>query len=407
MRQIAAALPPDLPEHIGVAVSGGSDSLALLTLLHRFTQQRDIALSAVTVDHGLRPESAAEAVSVAQYAAQLNIPHDTLNWTGWEGAGNTQNEARKARYALMSDWAQTRHIPAIALGHTLDDQAETVLMRLSRGAGVDGLSAMRGDVDREGVRWLRPLLGVRREALREILRARAIHWQDDPSNDDNRYDRIKARQALALLAPLGVTTEALAQVAENMQAARNALDARTREVANRLVSVEAGALKFQRASFESLEPEIARRLVLAGLKWITGADYAPRARSLAATLEALRRDASATLEGCRLLQKGQNIWIFREFNAVKDLSCGPNALWDGRWALSGPEAGVPLTIAALGQEGLSACPDWRETGLPRDLLLAVPAVWTSKTLHAAPHVGKGAGWVAKLQTDETSLFRHP
>ncbi len=407
LRQIAAALPPDLPTDLGVAVSGGSDSIALLTLLHHVSKDRGISLSAVTVDHGLRTESATEAATVERYAAKLNIPHDTLVWNGWDGAGNTQNEARKARYALMSDWARARQIPAIALGHTLDDQAETVLMRLSRGAGVDGLSAMRGDIERDGVRWLRPLLGLRREALRDFLSAQSVQWHDDPSNDDSRYDRIKTRQALALLTPLGVTAEALGQVAENMQSAREALETQTRLMADRLVSVEAGALKLQRASFDALQPEIARRLVVACLKWITGADYAPRARSLALTLDALRRDGSATLEGCRMLQRGEDFWVFREYNAVKNLRCATNEIWDGRWALSGPAAQAPLSIAALGPEGLAECPTWRETGLPRDLLLASPAVWKSDTLQAAPHAGKASGWAAKLQRADTSNFQSP
>ena len=138
---LAAALDPP-PPALGVAVSGGSESTALLIHLHDWAGPRGVALHAVTIDHGLRPEAAAEAAGVAALCARLAVPHDTLPWR-WDGRGNLPDAARRGRQALISDWAAARGIADVALGHTADDQAETLLMRLGRGSGVDGLAAMR------------------------------------------------------------------------------------------------------------------------------------------------------------------------------------------------------------------------------------------------------------------------
>ena len=132
----AEGLPPG---PVAVAVSGGGDSVALLLLLQE-TGARPLA--AVTVDHGLRPESAAEAAAVAALCSARGIAHTLLRWEEPAGAGNLQARAREARRRLIGDWARGRGIGAVALGHTLDDQAETFLLRLARGSGVDGLSGM-------------------------------------------------------------------------------------------------------------------------------------------------------------------------------------------------------------------------------------------------------------------------
>ncbi len=124
---------------LGIAVSGGSDSLALL---HLMVEWGRAPLRCVTVDHRLRDASAEEAAQVAEICAALGIAHDTLTWDGWDGQGNLAAEARRARYALLADWAVTHGLTGIALGHTQDDIAETLLMRLARRAGVDGLAAM-------------------------------------------------------------------------------------------------------------------------------------------------------------------------------------------------------------------------------------------------------------------------
>jgi tRNA(Ile)-lysidine synthase len=395
-RRIEAGLPPDLPDRIGVAVSGGSDSMALLVLLQRIATRRGFGLAAVTVDHRLRTEAAAEAAYVASFCTRLGVAHDTLAWEGWDGTGNVQNEARVARSRLISEWAAGRGVAAVTLGHTRDDQAETVVMRLARGSGVDGLSAMAPDHRRAGMRWLRPLLETGRKELRSFLRAEGVVWHEDPGNSDPGYDRVRVRQALAELEPLGVGAEALAHVAYNMREARATLDHYALEAARLHARVCAGAIRIDPAGFAAQPPETARRIVLAALRWITGAEYPPRGSALFAAMRALTEEKSATVAGCRLLRTRDAIWIFREFNAVRDLHAPSDALWDGRWRLTGGMAPATSRIAPLGEGGLAECLNWRDTGLPRALLLATPALWSGPRLLAAPLAGLAQGWQARL-----------
>lgn len=391
--QIDAFFAKGVPDRLGVAVSGGSDSVALLRLLLRLPTE----LFCVTVDHGLRPSSAAEAEEVASLCKALRVPHTIVRWTGWDGGGNVQGQARAARYALMSEWAQTRGIHDIALGHTRDDQAETVLMRLARGAGVDGLSAMAPRRRQDGVLWLRPLLGVDRADLQSFLRSEGISWTDDPSNEDVRFARIKARQSWEALAHLGITPAALAQVADNMTVARDALAHSACAAAQDIVKLKAGAVEIVRPGFDALPKEIARRIFLASLAWINGAAYAPRRRTVEAALEALEDSGSATLDGCHALFSDRSIWIFREYNVVRDMTAEVSETFDQRWELSGPNPEPSWHIAALGEGGLAQCPAWRDLGVPRQALLATPALWHGGTLVAAPVADPTSPWRACLK----------
>ena len=183
----------------GVAVSGGGDSVALLLLARDWAARAGRAVEAVTVDHGLRPGSAGEAAEVAALCARIGVPHDVLAWRGWDGNGNLQDNARRARRSLIADWARSRDVGAVALGHTLDDQAETLVMRLARGSGVDGLAAMAAESRAEGIVWLRPMLGLRRADLRAWLMAEGVGWAEDPSNEDEGFARVRVRRALDVL----------------------------------------------------------------------------------------------------------------------------------------------------------------------------------------------------------------
>ncbi|MBM3519829.1 MAG: tRNA lysidine(34) synthetase TilS, partial [Alphaproteobacteria bacterium] len=177
--------------HVALAVSGGSDSMAMLRLATEWRDEfrRDCKLSVLTVDHGLRPGSAAEAEKVAARARGLGLDQATLHWAGSRGGAGLQARARKARYDLMASWCREQGAEALLTAHTLDDQAETVLMRLSRTASIDSLAAIRGDGHWAGTRLVRPLLAVRREALRAYLTAIGQGWIEDPSNGDPRFER--------------------------------------------------------------------------------------------------------------------------------------------------------------------------------------------------------------------------
>ncbi len=384
---------------LGIAVSGGSDSLALLHLLVEWGRA---PLRCVTVDHRLRDMSTREAAEVAAICARLGVAHDTLTWDRWDGQGNLAAEARRARYALMADWAATHGLTGIALGHTKDDVAETLLMRLARRAGVDGLAAMPARRAEDGITLHRPLLAACRADLRAYLKALGAEWIDDPSNSDSRYRRTLARRALAALEPVGVTPDALADVARHLADARATLGHYAAAEARALARIHLGDLLIPAAPFAALCPDIARRILSAGLRWITGAGYGARGPDIDRLMAALATGQGGTLAGCHVTVAAGTIRLAREFAAVRQITAAPGALWDGRWCLTGPDT-PGACIRALGPEGRAACPDWRETGLPRPSIEALPAVWQGADLVAAPLAGYPNGWTARLTRDTTDL----
>ena len=399
--RIAGHFQPDLPKRLGVAVSGGSDSLALLVLLNDWRQSGGPELRAVTVDHGLRPEAADEAQQVARHCAKMGIPHDTLTWTGWDGRGNLPDQARRARYRLIADWARSHGVGHVAVGHTADDQAETVLMRLAREAGVDGLSGIPDRRVLEGIVFCRPALRIRREALRDVLRDRGLDWVEDPTNADMRYERVRARAALQALAPLGISTDSLSVVARQMREASKTLNFYASRAALQHVGFQHGDILIARTALNDLPDETARRILTRSLKWVSGAEYGPRGRALTKLLAATRQGRTMALAGCLVSCGKDTVRIAREYKAIANITAQPGEVWDGRWWLLGPDT-QGLHVAALGEDGLTRCPDWRGLGLPRRSLLASPAVWCGGTLIAAPLAGLENGWRARLARDEAA-----
>lgn len=386
------------PTRLGVAVSGGGDSMALLDLIIAYARDTDLPFEVITVDHGLRTAAFEEAKFVAIYCAKHGVPHETKRWHRATADGNLQAEARNARYALISEWAKSRKIDCVALGHTEDDLAETMLMRLARKSGVDGLSAMERMFMRDGIRWVRPLLSVSRHILRDHLKDRDMAWIEDPSNENRDFERIKARDALSALAPLGIDASTLATVGHQMAMSRNALNYYARQEAERLLDEESGDVILTRHVIPAIPIDIERRLLIASLQWIGGAEYAPRQRALIDLQTALALGQERhTLSGCLLTHSNsettdsQKLRITREFNAVKDLRCSTDELWDGRWRLEGQHS-ADFEIRALG-EAVTDTP-WRETGMPRTSLVASPAVWRDETLISAPVAGLKNGWSA-------------
>ena len=382
---------------LAVAVSGGGDSMALLHLL-----AGRVRLAVVTVDHGLRPEAMAEAAAVAVVCAGLGVAHQVLDWR-WDGSGNLSDQARRGRLALIGGWARARGTRVVALGHTADDQAETVLMRLARGSGVDGLAAMASERQAEGVRWVRPLLGVRRGALRDYLTRRGVAWFDDPTNDDAAYLRVRARAALVALEPLGIDVAGLGDTAARMAMARRALAQVAHDLARQIAVEQAGDVVIDRAALPQAPMETQLRLLAHAIGWVASADYRPRLTALMAVHAALLTGKRRTLGGALLTATSRHIRITREAQAVVGMRCDAMGLWDRRWRLIGPDP-AGLQVAALGAAGLARCPDWRATGMPQASLIASPALWRGDALVAAPLAGLANGWRAELAQGADSLF---
>ena len=227
------------PPKAALAVSGGADSTALMVLFAEWLQRagHDISRHTVlTVDHGLRAEASAEADAVAAQARALGYRHAVLAWREDKPATGIQSAARRARYRLMGAYMAAHAIPVLLTAHTRDDQAETVIMRLARGSGLDGLGAIVPCVDiadlgadavREAgaITVVRPLLDVPKSRLVASLRARNRTWIEDPSNQSPAYERARLRAARASFAALGLSDQMLALSARRLQRARRALDA--------------------------------------------------------------------------------------------------------------------------------------------------------------------------------------
>ncbi len=378
--------------------------MALMYLLHDWACDGGPRLHAVTVDHGLRPEAAEEARVVASHAEALGISHACLKWEDWDGHGNLQDHARRARYRLMAEWAEANGITHVVLGHTADDQAETFLMRLAREAGVDGLSAMSPSRRHGRTIFSRPALRTTREELRDVLRDRDVTWIDDPTNSDTAYERVRARNLLAAMVPMGITASSLTAVAHHMEEVRKTLYWYVFLAARETVSFEAGDFLIARKEFRTLQNEVKRRLLQSILMWVGSAEYAPRGRAIDLLMESIRGGTGMTLHGCRVIVEPTRLRVVREYKAVADLTVPIGEIWDSRWQLTGLVQGDALEIRALGPEGLRRCPDWRTGGLPEASQHSGPAVWQGDELIAAPLAGFGEGWQIDLVRDEEDFF---
>lgn len=380
---------------LGIAVSGGGDSTALMHFTAEWADQRRIMVA--TVDHDLRPDSADEAQKVARAANLLGFQHDTLLWNHIHAKGNLQANARQARLKLLSAWARQHDLHAVLLGHTCDDQAETVAMRLARGAGVDGLAGMAECRESDGVHWIRPMLKIRRAELREWLKGRSIAWIDDPSNQNEDFDRIRIRNAISAF---GVEPESLSQSADHIREARDVLAHYSAEVATG-AAARNGSLFLPAEPFHKAPAEIRRRLLIAGCRWVTGAGYPPRRDATLYAVNAVTDGSRVTLDGTLIEQRNGHICFYREpvaaFRAPHS-----DGKWDDRWQITGLCAGQH--IAALGYAPLPNL-DWRGAGFSYDEAAAAPAVWAGEILAASPLIDPRATYVVAPLRNVSDLRR--
>ena len=384
-------------DRVALAVSGGPDSLALMHLATRWRAERNEGpeLSVLTVDHGLRPGSRDEALMVGRAAAALSLPHAILLW---EGRGDVttglQAKARTARYDLMTAHAVAHDIGALVTAHHLDDQAETFLMRLKRGSGLDGLAAIAETGAWGPLTLLRPLLDIPKARLVASVEEAGLAFAIDPSNADTRFERVRLRGARDAFAKLGLTPEAVALSARRLRRARAALEGAAQEFLSRHVeSSDAGYAIIDQAALIACPEEIALRALSRLLASVGGGEDPVRLAKLEALLAALREHLGKahTLGRCRIAphagrHQGQ-LGIFRELRRgglpELELHPGEGALWDNRFRVAlGAAAPRALTVRALGESG------WRQLreteslpqSLPRLAARALPACWRGDRL---------------------------
>lgn len=295
---LARLTNPD--DRIGLAVSGGPDSLALLLLAQKVAPDR---IEVATVDHGLRPEATDEAAFVASLCAARGIVHHTLaaRWQDGKPQSNVQAQAREKRYELLARWAADEGLMTIATAHHRDDVIETFLMRALRGAGAPGLAAMpRKRVLRDGIMLIRPLLDWSRAELESLVADAGIQPVEDPSNRDSSYDRARLREALSR-ADLGNLAQ-IAASASHLREAEDALDWTTAHLAqDRLTETENGWA----VDHATVPRDLLRRLLLVGFERL--GDRPPRGPDLARAMETLENGGKCVL-GATLLEAEGDLW---------------------------------------------------------------------------------------------------
>ena len=253
-----------------LAVSGGPDSVALMWLAARWQRSlpRAPLLTVVTVDHGLRQEAGREAREVKRLAAEFGLPHRTLRWRGAKPKTGLPAAAREARYRLLAEAARAVGASHVLTAHTRDDQAETLLMRLLRGSGLAGLSAMAPLSERDGIVLARPLLDVPKSQLVATLKRAKIGFADDPTNRDSAFTRPRLRALLPLLAAEGGDSRNLARLAARLARANAAVEVladgaeRFLRLRDRGEAPQSGARSFEAAAFAALPDEVRLRLLL-------------------------------------------------------------------------------------------------------------------------------------------------
>lgn len=367
MSVIDKALDSYLKKHsvgavVGVAVSGGADSLCLAIHLAEISQKYRFVVKAVTVDHQLRPESADEAKFVHEVLEKVGISHDILVWRGKKPTTRLEEKAREKRYELLEEWCREKGISHLFLGHHAGDQAETFWARLTRGSGLDGLAGM-GECVRRNDLWLcRPLLALDKKVFEADLRARHVQWAEDSMNTDDSYERVRWRNRQKQFDDYGLTTAVVGRSMKRLQRVREAVDFYVCRFFDTLVDImPEGYALIQMQAFLQVPAEIRLRVLEKTIKVINPSVAVISLDGLEKWLEQMPK--KATLGGCVLtIQKGV-LFVSREASRMeKSIAVPENKIthWDRFMVLS--SCPFQLTVGN------------KDKTLPIDVRASIPSV---------------------------------
>ncbi len=347
-----------------------------MALLRLSAELPGVHVVALTVDHGLREGSRAEAEQVARWCAGLSVPHHILTWDGEKPASGIQAKARAARYDLMSAWCRSNGISVLLTAHTLNDQAETVLMRKQRTTSAASLAGIWPETEWNGVRVVRPLLGVTRCTLRAMLKRVGQGWLEDPSNDNDRFERVRIRRSLrnCNIASLGQEAAAAqARALAHQQGARAWL-------LEHATVHPLGFFTFPRLALNGVEPDMAI-LILSRLISVAGGGRPERAE-VARVLEAIGAKSSfrRSLGGALMAARKREVLIVREPGRIPAAPVpvpDSGLLWDGRFALQAPP-GFHVRPAKNHRQGAAG-------DLPHDVVQGLPVLENAAGRLVFPH----------------------
>lgn len=384
---------------IALSVSGGPDSTALMALFAHWQNEVGAPNRAhvFTIDHHLRPEADKEAEAVAAFAANLGLAHETLHWIHDGITSGLQEKGRAARYQLLHEACERHGLDCVLTGHTQDDQAETILMRLTHGSGLSGLGGMKAVSalpEGEGIALLRPLLDVRKAELLALLDENAISYVKDPTNEKPAFERVRVRALLkGLEADMPHAISRMTEAGKHLARADAALDAmRDRFIADHMEETKAGLLRFSFSAFQTLPEEIALR-VLARVTELYQESRGARMEELLRLYEALvvARE-TMTLGGWQFGVRGEMIEVVREIvrhtPPLMALEKGVKAIWDGRFMCMAGEDGYNIApLMGRWDEAKKLCENLREAKLSPLLRASLPVIERDGAIVAVPYFG--------------------
>ncbi len=402
---MTAAEPFEARPLLAVAVSGGADSMALCLLAHTWASARGGRILAVTVDHGLRAASAAEADRVGRWLSARGIKHETLRWTGEKPRTGLEAKARQVRYRLLLQYCCERGVLHLLIGHHLHDQAETVVMRAARGSTTHGLAAMAAMVETGCARVIRPLLAVPPQRLRAYLMARAQPWIEDPMNSGTASARGRIRDGLPAMGADGWSPAAAAASAGRHAAERAQNERGVATLLAEHCRLHPAGFAILDAAALATAPSALTTMALARIATTIGGNaYPPGTASLErlrGRLEANRTGAlgrcvwkRVRLGGCGG-HRAAGILVCRETRSLPaplTLATAVELVWDGRFRVRGDRVDAAalstLLLCAMGEDGWREAirlePSLRDARAPRQAALALPVLRDARGLVAIP-----------------------
>jgi tRNA(Ile)-lysidine synthase len=384
--------------HIAIAVSGGGDSSALTYLAIEWVKFVGGKITALTVDHGLRSESRSEAQSVGGWVNDLGIQHQILNWEGHKPTSQIQASAREARYRLMDDWCKENAVLHLLLAHTQNDQAETFLMRKDHGSGPVGLAAMSQVIELTNCRILRPLLAETNADLRLLLKKQKAEWIEDPSNQDDKYERVRIRLRIQ---NEKISCSEMAMVAAKFGTIRLHKSKELSAFIARTVYLSPfGFAHLDLSRTPNVSDDLVLRLFARLLTTIGGRTYSPSKSQLGTGLKELlgKKVSSVTCSGCQIIRKTGGYLIVREQRGLPmpiRVQSGQIIHWDHRFRMKfGPALSMCKGNAVV--RSLKDV-DWAEIKLLTDgvklakvsavIRRSLPVICDDYGVFCVPHLG--------------------
>jgi tRNA(Ile)-lysidine synthase len=398
-RAFLTATKQESATKLAIAVSGGSDSMALCFMLHQCLKKERVELTALIIDHKLRKDSSQEAEKTSITLKKHNIKHHIIPWLGPKPLSNLQEKARIARYTLLTNYCLEHNIPYLATAHQEDDQAENFIMRLNHGSGIYGLAGIPQTNIFNQVMIMRPLLNFSKKELQDFLKEQNIDWIEDPSNQNEKFTRVKARKILVKRPKL---TQVLINLTKIMARAKESIEYIVNQsMANLVTFFLQGYASFNLCQFNALPQEIKFRLLLKVLQKINTKEKPPRAERVEKLLNKLnsyKSFSASTLYGCLISRKKDVLIITPEVNNINQSFSIPEGeegriSWEKKFYLSiSKELSTKYGELIIDRVNEHDWPDLKKNLnkeqliTPKAAILTLPAIRNLEKLIAIPHI---------------------